>query len=162
MPEVTIVIPTIGRPTLERAVTSVYNQTVAPKLLIMFDEQKQGATITRNRAISLVDTEWVGFLDDDDLLDEHYCEWLVEYDTDVVVFKMRQKELGDIPKTPGLVYGGVGISFALKAEVFRDNPFPPVENGIIEDFGLLKRLEDKGYSFTFRDEVAYYVRGFRG
>jgi hypothetical protein len=158
---VTIVIPTIGRASIEAAVNSVYQQTVPAKLLVMYDGLRSGATITRNRAIPLIDTEWTGFLDDDDTLNKHYCEWLVKETADVVVFKMHRRGIGDIPKEPKLVYERVGISYAIKSQVFRDNPFPPVQNGIIEDFGLLKILEDKGYSFSFPNKVAYYVLGHR-
>lgn len=71
---ITVVIPTItpraaaGGP-LHRAVASAQAQTFWPeRVLVQLDEDRAGAAATRNRALEVVDTEWVAFLDDDDLL----------------------------------------------------------------------------------------------
>jgi len=68
---ITVVIPTIPARTalLEAAVRSVMEQTLPPTLVVvMSDEHRSGAAATRNRALRAVDTEWVAWLDDDDLL----------------------------------------------------------------------------------------------
>jgi glycosyltransferase involved in cell wall biosynthesis len=52
---------------LQRAMASVLLQThPAVGLAVAIDHQKQGAAATRQRALDMVDTEWVAFLDDDD------------------------------------------------------------------------------------------------
>ena len=71
-PEITVVIPTIPprHVMLRQAVASVAAQTLpAHAVQITVDDQREGATTTRNRGLNAVTTEWVAFLDDDDLLD---------------------------------------------------------------------------------------------
>ena len=74
---ISVVIPTIpGREeSLQRAVDSVGAQTYRPVALrIVRDTDRQGAAHTRNEALSLVDTEWVAFLDDDDEFKPHHLK----------------------------------------------------------------------------------------
>lgn len=53
---------------LDRAVASVKNQLhPAADVSIAIDETGQGAAVTRQRALDAVTTEWVAFLDSDDL-----------------------------------------------------------------------------------------------
>jgi glycosyltransferase involved in cell wall biosynthesis len=58
----------------ERAVASVYAQTLPASggLAVAVDQDREGAAATRNRALELVSTEWVAFLDSDD-------EWLPDH-----------------------------------------------------------------------------------
>lgn len=68
-PGITVAIPTIPPRShlLQRAVASVLLQThPAAGLAIAIDSAKQGAGATRQRALEMVDTQWVAFLDDDD------------------------------------------------------------------------------------------------
>jgi glycosyltransferase involved in cell wall biosynthesis len=75
---VTVIIPTIpGREDLLRAATqSVLDQTewvahpeqAFPGYVMQLDRDREGATTTRNKALQRVTTEWVAFLDDDDIL----------------------------------------------------------------------------------------------
>lgn len=69
--DVTVVIPTIGvrRSKMHQALGSIHVQSVVPAMTIVEqDEQHRGAAATRNTALKNVSTEWVAFLDDDDLL----------------------------------------------------------------------------------------------
>lgn len=68
-PGITVAIPTIPPRVglLQRAVASVLTQThPAAGLVIAIDNEKQGAGVTRQRALDMVGTQWVAFLDDDD------------------------------------------------------------------------------------------------
>lgn len=68
-PGITVAIPTIPPRVglLQRAVASVLAQThQAAGLAIAIDYARQGAPATRQRALDMVDTQWVAFLDDDD------------------------------------------------------------------------------------------------
>jgi hypothetical protein len=71
-PEITVVIPAhparVANGMLDRAVQSVKNQMLpAAAISIAIDETGQGAAATRQRALDAVQTEWVAFLDSDDL-----------------------------------------------------------------------------------------------
>jgi glycosyltransferase involved in cell wall biosynthesis len=76
--DVTVVIATIPPRVkmLRRAVWSVLQQTLAPDAIIIErDPDHTGAAATKNRGLAKVATEWVAFLDDDDLfLPEHLAK----------------------------------------------------------------------------------------
>lgn len=77
--DVTVVIPTIPPRArlLQRALASVYAQTLTPRtVIIQTDLDREGSAVTRNRALDQVRTEWVAFLDDDDELLPHHLERL--------------------------------------------------------------------------------------
>jgi len=70
--EITVCIPAhparVANGMLERAVQSVRNQLLpAVDISIAIDETGAGAAATRQRALDAVTTEWVAFLDSDDL-----------------------------------------------------------------------------------------------
>jgi len=68
-PGITVVIPSIPPRAhlLHRAVGSVLRQMLpAAALSVVVDHQREGAPVTRQRALDAVGTEWVAFLDDDD------------------------------------------------------------------------------------------------
>jgi len=74
---VTVVIPTIPirRDYLNRALVSVMNQTVpVESVAIAMDHKKSGAWATRQKALDMVKTEWVAFLDDDDEFLPHHIQ----------------------------------------------------------------------------------------
>ena len=67
---ITVVVPTIaGRETLlDRALASVEAQSMPSQVIVELDSDRLGAAAARNRALAKVDTDWVVFLDDDDVL----------------------------------------------------------------------------------------------
>lgn len=86
--QITVVIPThpergnVHDPTTPfgRAVASVYAQTLpADRLAMAVDYDREGAAATRNRALELVETEWVAFLDSDDELYPDHLKRLARY-----------------------------------------------------------------------------------
>lgn len=114
---VTVIIPSIGRPTLKRALNSLQSQSNSSWLaLVGFDgvsppqplkdnrityvylNQKIGGGANhggevRNKLIPLVITDWVCFLDDDDTFRPHYMDSLageltLNQDADCIVFRM--------------------------------------------------------------------------
>lgn len=79
---ITVVIPTIASriPQLDLALASVRAQTLKPEtVLVELDEHREGAAVTRNVALSKVATEWVAFLDDDDVLYPDHLKLLARY-----------------------------------------------------------------------------------
>ena len=79
LPEVTFVIPVAPyhRDKLEQAVSQVESQTIPVKWITHIDEECRGPAWARNRAVELVDTRLIAFLDADDLLDPTFTEKLL-------------------------------------------------------------------------------------
>lgn len=89
-PGITVCIPTIP-PRSEmyaRAVVSVHRAAaimppgVPVQVCAVVDVDKNGAAVTRQRAMELAHTKWVAFLDDDDEMDPWHLRelWLAAYD----------------------------------------------------------------------------------
>lgn len=94
--DITVCVPSIPprAKLLRRALHSITLQSLAPAAVIVeLDHDHTGAAETRHRALSKVDTEWVAFCDDDDVLDPHHLETLrvcaQEYDADYVWSRFR-------------------------------------------------------------------------
>jgi len=84
-PGITVAIPTIPpRPKkLREAIQSVTNQTLLPAAIsIAMDNNKEGAPATRQRALDAVQTDWVAFLDDDDLFHTDHLKSLYDHAMD--------------------------------------------------------------------------------
>lgn len=80
-----VVIPTIPRrhKMAAEAVASVLAQShTVGRVLLEVDRQRSGAPQTRNRAWRMLDTEWVCFLDDDDLLYPQHVAHLLDHAAD--------------------------------------------------------------------------------
>lgn len=158
----TIIIPTLMRPSLNRAIKSVEDQTIRTNYIVIGDVDRIGPGLTRNVAINSVRTNWVGFLDDDDYLDEHYHEWLQKEKDgyDMVIFRMQNSPLKEeaVPKSTepdDLKFNEVGISFAMRTDVAKLFPFSEIVPG--EDFELIMRVKQAGYRLKISDKVAYYI-----
>lgn len=109
---------------------------------------RSGAGFTRNHGIMIVDTKWVSFVDDDDVLYEKYVELLIEHDEeydelDAILFRMRhyKKHLDILPKPEctKIAKFHMGISFSLNMQMLRDYQleFPM---GLNEDFNLMHQV----------------------
>lgn len=76
-PGVTVAIPAhparLTNGLLTRALASVWTQTYPPAAVsVAVDTERQGAALTRQRALDAVGTEWTAFLDsDDEFLPQH-------------------------------------------------------------------------------------------
>lgn len=83
--KVTVAIPSIPprKLLLHRAVSSVIAQTRAVDgVSIAVDNERQGAGVTRQRALDGVTTDWVAFLDDDDEFMPYHIEMLLHHQVD--------------------------------------------------------------------------------
>jgi len=154
--DVTVCVPTVpGREELlRRAVSSVANQTVRPELAVALDEDGDGAAPTRNRAWQLAETEWVAFLDDDDVLGPDHVELCLRHardtDADLVYpwFNIYDSNNQDITFNDPLrvpVDGhyvtpyGVRFNDELRRELMTRNNFIPVtvlvRRALLDDVG---------------------------
>lgn len=183
---ITFIIPTIGRNTLKYAIQSIENQTDDDwKIIIVFDgikptidvtnpkikilettkrgKDKNSAGNVRNYGMRHVDTEWIAFLDDDDIISNDYVETfkkeLHKYSfIDVLIFRMYRKNQNDIlPRlqTDNFYEGEVGISFVLKTEIFKSGlQFIPSST---EDYDYLNRMRERKYIIMISPYVTYFV-----
>lgn len=77
--DITVCIPSIPprASLLTRALASVAEQTLPARAVsIAYDTTRDGAAITRQRALEAVTTDWVAFLDDDDTFLPHHLATL--------------------------------------------------------------------------------------
>ena len=181
---ITFIIPTIGRESLKNTLISLQNQTIEKwSAIIIFDDcnvninniddrikivrcNKLGSNINnaglvRNYGIEMVDTKWVAFLDDDDVIDETYLEKFYEElqlnnGFDVLIFRMNLCGRV-IPRldTDNFYINDVGISFIAKKEIFNSG-MKFVPDGA-EDFLLLNQIRKKNYKMIISPYVMYYV-----
>lgn len=182
MSEITFVIPSLNRESLKETVNSILKQTNPNwKCIIIYDGvkgevfeddriktiyiKKTGieknnfnfhgmSGLVRNYGLEICETEWIGFVDDDDTIDEKYVETLFKkYNSyDLVVWRMVDKKGLVIPRNNSIHFGNVGISFSyknkynLRFDVNRDG----------EDFDFIKKIMSKTNNFIISDEIFYY------
>lgn len=180
---VTFIIPTIGRQTLTNSIQSLIdNKSKLWNAMIVFDGIpapkfdlpmiqtlsipkigfKNCAGEVRNRGIKLVTTEWVAFLDDDDKITPDYMYRLQsEIDknpkADVILFRMIQPNGLVLPPKSYFAVNHVGISFAVKTNIFQKHEIKFVPSSC-EDYNLLHEMEEKGFHIHLSDYITYLVR----
>lgn len=188
-PFVTFIIPTIGRATLIHAVDSIKVQTdsdwqcyvegdgIDPRTALGYEKftypiltweqfaRKHEADM-RNIGIKQANSEWVAFLDDDDTIAPEYVEWLKQEagKNDVVIFRQTlplDMQIDDaiIPARPEIIWGNVGISYAIRREWAVKFPFKRSRH---EDLLQLVAVEAAGAKIHFSNHIAYYGRNHRG
>ena len=186
---ITFIIPTIGRPTLIKAIESIENQTndnwkaivvfdgieptisiSNPKISVIKTETAgvggNGAANVRNYGIKHAESEWIGFLDDDDTIANDYVETLNNELTaypfvDVIIFRMHrpihQPVILPQLETSDFHPNEVGISFAFKKKIFDEGITMTPSSG--EDFTYLSTMRDKKYCIMISPFVKYFVHG---
>jgi len=109
-----------------------------------------------------IDSEWIGFLDDDDTLSSDYVEALKlesnKNDFDFCIFRMILKDGTIIPRygNNSLYVGNVGISFAIKTSFLKENNIL-FESSEAEDFFFLKKSIDNKAKIYISDYIMYKV-----
>ena len=183
---VTFITPTVGRETLHAACASVEAQTddrwlhivagdgLRPnvswtdKRTVMKCPAQRHESPVRNYAINTAITPWIAFLDDDDTISPCYVRWLSEeiqsgFNPDVVIFRQTlplELQLDDaiIPARPEIVWGNVGISYAIRRELALKFPFKRTRH---EDLLQLVAVEASGAKIHYSNHLAYYGRDHR-
>jgi glycosyltransferase involved in cell wall biosynthesis len=181
---ITFVIPSVNRPTIQKTIESLLNQTDPNwEAVIVYDGvdgdsfndpriktfkiDKKGlfgpnngqSGIVRNYGIEKCDTEWIGFLDDDDTINPKYVETLIKNysNKDFVVWRMVYEHGLVLPPlfSNELNFGQVGISFCYKNKF--DNLFFD-QNRDGEDFDFLMKLKNLTNNWVVAPEIYYNVR----
>lgn len=198
---ITIITPTLNRPSLDRAVDSVMNQTNSdwrmvivgdgcmpasyddPRITSVYGPPFHNQSLTRNFALRRIPSaretnwdDWVGFLDDDDILEPEYIDQIYRNKdhADALIFRMllpkntrndpdRLIPLETQINNKELKYGHIGISYAIKQEIFKVFQFtaygvPYIENCANEDYNLIKELQNEGYRIKFLNYHGYTVK----
>ena len=145
------------------------------RLTYVYFSQKMGqsahhgnAGLVRNSIMGQLsdDTEWIGFLDDDDTLTRFYIEILelekTKFEFDCCVFRMRydKNNLKVIPPfgMNHLEQNYVGISFCVNKKFITENNIK-FTNDNAEDFKFLKEIHDMGGRIHISSHVVYNVNG---
>lgn len=183
---ITFIIPSLQRKTLRNTLISLLKQEDPDwKAIVNFDgiknpyfpvqddriryiesdKVRRCGGIIRNEAANQAETTWVGFVDDDDILEKNYITALKEElekdpDADCVVFRMK-KGSRIIPNPlvknfEKIERGGVGISFCLNKKIF-DNGIKFIPSRL-EDFYLLQNIMKNNYKIILSNYCVYKVR----
>lgn len=165
--DITVCIPTIEERNelLQEALQSVYSQTAGlVKVMSMLDVDRKGPAWVRNRMVEKVDTPWVQFLDDDDVIHSNFLERILPHleEGDVVYsWPVEQGFSGhlDRPFNPDIMRqcNMVPVTACVNVEMFRDvGGF--TEDAIYEDWGLWLKLMDVGARFVCVQEKLWTYR----
>ena len=127
--------------------------------------------LLRNIAFPFIETEWVGFLDDDDSLTPDYIDHLryeaANFQSSVaVVFRMSREETaafvvpwGSREHLQDITFGRFGISFAVQRKVLKPVGIHEFVPGDGEDFKLLADLHQCNSSIVVSNKITYLVKG---
>jgi hypothetical protein len=187
-PLVTFIVPTINRATLSRTLASIQQQTMPYwKAIIIFDgceaneiindariqyvsiakiggkhKKRNTAGYVRNHGMKMVDTPWIGFVDDDDVITPKYVERLMEEtemtpSADVIVFRMIDKDQIIPPaECSEIKQSLIGISFAIKTDLVKEG-FLFVQSST-EDYTFIKKIQAANKKIILSPYICYLVR----
>lgn len=153
----TFIIPSIDRPTLQRAMGSCIGQALC---LVKIDTQRIGEGLIRNQLIEEAKTEWVSMLDDDDTITPDYVERLKEEiklhpKADCIIFREYFLHGVVLPAYPIVAKGNIPISFSVRRDVALELPFKTEPH---EDYEFVKRLHEAGKHIVFSPYLTYRMR----
>jgi len=178
---ITFIIPSINRESLTQSINSLINQTNPnwrciiiydgvdgqnfddPRIQVIKIDKIGGNSshhgmsgLVRNEGLKICDTEWIGFLDDDDTLHPEYVNKLFSKysEFDFIIWKMIFSNGLIIPRNNILSFGNVGISISYKNK-FNDLFFDCNRDG--EDFDFIKKLLLLSNKYTITEETYYNV-----
>lgn len=133
------------------------------------DRRANCGAAKRNLAVPLVPTPWIGFVDDDDILDKYYVHHLVQsadaYPTaSCVLFRMcvlfrTQAQVFPRHDSDTFYRQEVGISFAVRTDVFTSLGYA-FHASNWEDFLFLDTLRRDHIPILLSAHMTYFVRGF--
>lgn len=162
---ISVIIITKNRPTLQRAIDSVNNQTIKNVNLIvehvLDDLTCADVANYKTQALSSVTTEWVMFLDDDDYLFPTFLEQCVSQDADVVICNNQYQYSGPLGDIGSLLSNGYSISPG-SCIVYKTNAIKGVngfnfELGCDAPYGLMVQLYMNRCKFKHIPEPLVYV-----
>jgi glycosyltransferase involved in cell wall biosynthesis len=157
---------------LQRAIASVLSQTrPVTALSVAIDHRREGSATTRTRALAGARTEWVAFLDDDDVWYDDHVEKLTRAASDAgadVAYSPCRAFNGDQvtwesigqPFDPVLLYERpyIYVTSLVHTELAQRAGF----DADWDEWGFYRRLHRLGARFTFVPDVTWEYRGGQG
>lgn len=190
----TFIIPSIGRKTLINTIESLKNQTNKNfKCIIIFDgikpnikledkrflitscekkgENKNNSGLVRNIGIELSNTNWIAFVDDDDILttdyvEKFYIEINLKPNLKTIIFRMvgiYNNVYKIFPKVAdnNFIRNNVGISFAIHKDIYFNQKIK-FKNSSTEDFYLLDDIrKNKDNLMVISPYITYIIRNIK-
>ena len=187
MDDITFIIPTIGRSTLNNSINCLLNQTINDwNAIIIFDgiscnienidnrikiieTNKKGLSINsaglvRNYGISFATTKWIAFLDDDDIISNDYIETFYKeleennnINLDVIIFRMKLEDR-IVPKIETDNFYLCDVGISfIIKKEIYDDGIKFVADGA-EDFLYLDNIRQNNYKMMISPYVKYFVR----
>ena len=136
--KIDIIIPTLGRHTIERAIKSTIHKDIVTNILICGTESCAG--YNRNKCLEKdTGSDWIVFVDDDDYLTPNYHTEL-DSNYDIVVLRMKQNNT-IIPRygDDTLRYGNIGINIAISTKFYKQTN-AKFDNKHGEDWRFIEQL----------------------
>jgi hypothetical protein len=163
-PDITVITPTIaGREDLLAECQASVRALGLPHL-IGLDVHREGPATIRNRLVEQVTTEWVLFLDDDDLLYGNYLTAVTPHlaDAEVVYTAWRLTGYDDpqpMPFNPDALLRAnyIPVTACVRTAAFGAVGGFPTDVPL-EDHELWKRLLLAGYRFRYVPVIAWWYR----
>ena len=173
---ITVLIPTIPPREMmfKRALQSVLDQTYEVEWVMQVDLNHEGSSVTRNKALKKVTTEFVAFLDDDDELYPDHCaklyDEMLRTKADVVYPGCIVLDANETPITLNEQWGRFGKPFdpellreqsyvpvtsLVRTELARKSGFKRAEGTDYDDWGFYLGLLDAGAKFVHLPEVTW-------
>lgn len=160
---ITVITPTI--PGREDQLAECRASVAALELnhMVMVDVNGEGPAVLRNRMLEHVVTEWVLFLDDDDLLFPNYVDTVTPHLADADVVYTAWQLSGAIdpmphPFDPDLLrqHNIIPVTACVRTEAVRSVGGFGDEK--LEDHELWLALLDAGYRFRYTPVIAWHYR----
>jgi glycosyltransferase involved in cell wall biosynthesis len=133
------------------------------------EDKKNNGGMVRNIGFKYINknSKWIGFVDDDDTISNDYIiclkkELEISINVEVVIFRMKYENGCILPSKfdRNIIYGKVGISFAVSNRILENENYILFENHPMEDYLCLKKLQNKGYFIVISSFVTYFIRHF--
>jgi glycosyltransferase involved in cell wall biosynthesis len=154
--------PRLADGSMARAVDSVRRQLLAPTATVTaLDGHGEGAAVTRNRALAMVDTDWVAFLDSDDELKPHHLRSCARHAALTGADLIYPGFEGDDPTgmfgrsfDPILLHrhNYIPVTVLVRTNLVRKvggfTPHPDGDGDPCEDWGCWLKLLDAGATFS--------------
>jgi len=174
--DLTVITPTV--PGREHLLEECMASCAAAGLfqLVGVDRERQGPAVVRNALVEAVQTPWVVFLDDDDLIYSNYADVVApHFDSSDMVYTGWDLEGAEdpqpMPLDPFLLWwrNTIPVTACVRTDVFRAVGGFPTDH-LLEDHGLWKAILGAWdgearrcrYRITYEPTVAWRYRRFPG